>query len=105
MTRVYFARPLGWLDTAVYHRSDLCADDYLSGPALIVDGMSTVLVEPEWEAQMLKSGDLVIVLNSSETAPASADSHIGTAPSADKPNTTDERDDVGRPQARSRHRC
>ncbi|VEU21585.1 DEKNAAC102522 [Brettanomyces naardenensis] len=51
--RVYFSS--GYLDTPVYRLPQLHRNDYITGPALIVDPTQTILVEPGTTATIIKS--------------------------------------------------
>lgn len=44
----------------VYRRGDLAADAMLAGPVLIIDPVSTVVVEPGWRARVLAEGTLLL---------------------------------------------
>ncbi len=47
-------------DVPVYARGGLAAGAVLSGPALIIDPVSTVVVEPGWSARVLAEGTLLL---------------------------------------------
>ncbi|MEO1574337.1 MAG: hydantoinase B/oxoprolinase family protein, partial [Pseudomonadota bacterium] len=47
-----------WLDTPVWPRERLAAAQTVTGPALIVDAHSTVVLEPDWVAEVLGDGQL-----------------------------------------------
>ena len=49
-----------WRDTGLYRREDLPVGQVLSGPALIVDTGSTLVLEPGWRAEMTARGDLLL---------------------------------------------
>ena len=64
-----------WHDTPIYHRDDLCPDDTIAGPALIIEPTGTNVVEPHWQGTFTDLGALVL-----KYRPASADiSHMGEA--------------------------
>lgn len=44
----------------VYRREALAAEAVLTGPALIIDPVSTVVVEPAWKARVLAEGTLLL---------------------------------------------
>ncbi|XP_048473496.1 5-oxoprolinase [Rhincodon typus] len=52
----------GYLDTAVYLMEDLSCDHTVSGPAIIIDKNSTILVEPDCIAGVTKLGDIQITI-------------------------------------------
>ena len=47
-------------DVPVHRRAALAADTRLPGPALILDPVSTVVVEPGWHARVLSEGTLLL---------------------------------------------
>jgi len=54
---VYF-ETLGWLETGVYIMEDLLGGDQISGPAVIMDKLSTILIEPDCTAEISVKGDI-----------------------------------------------
>lgn len=52
-----------WHDTPIYRREDLQVGDEIWGPALIIESISTIVVEPRWLAQMTTQGDLILSQN------------------------------------------
>ncbi|CAI5745208.1 unnamed protein product [Peronospora destructor] len=67
MTPFYFEKEKAWKQISVYLHEDLLErrGAKYSGPAIIMQGTATVVVEPEWEVQIMPSGDLFLV-NSAE---------------------------------------
>ncbi len=54
-----------WFDalarrTAVYHREDLEPGAILHGPALVLEALSTIVVEPGWQGELTGNGDLLL---------------------------------------------
>ncbi|NDJ21443.1 hydantoinase/oxoprolinase family protein [Nostoc sp. B(2019)] len=49
-----------WYDTPVYRREDLQAEDIINGPAIIVEKISTIVVEPNWQARLTERNHLVL---------------------------------------------
>jgi 5-oxoprolinase (ATP-hydrolysing) len=49
-----------WYDTPVYRRENLQPEDSISGPAIIVEKISTIVVEPNWEAILTESNHLIL---------------------------------------------
>ncbi|NEP09073.1 MAG: hydantoinase/oxoprolinase family protein [Symploca sp. SIO2C1] len=49
-----------WQDTPVYQREDLQPEDKISGPAIIVEKISTIVVEPDWEAKLTEHNHLIL---------------------------------------------
>ncbi|MBE9124870.1 MULTISPECIES: hydantoinase/oxoprolinase family protein [unclassified Coleofasciculus] len=49
-----------WHDTPVYQRENLQPDDRISGPAIIVEKISTIVVEPNWEARLTERNHLIL---------------------------------------------
>jgi 5-oxoprolinase (ATP-hydrolysing) len=54
-----------WLDTPVFRREQLGVQQTITGPALIVEAGSTLVVEPGWRVALTERGDLLL---SAETA-------------------------------------
>ncbi|GAB1541871.1 hypothetical protein NUACC21_45440 [Scytonema sp. NUACC21] len=49
-----------WHDTPIYRREDLQPEDSISGPAIIVEKISTIVVEPRWEAKLTAQNHLLL---------------------------------------------
>jgi 5-oxoprolinase (ATP-hydrolysing) len=49
-----------WHDTPVYRREDLEPGDKIKGPTIIVEKISTIVVEPKWEARLTKGNHLIL---------------------------------------------
>ena len=47
-------------NTPVYRRSDLAIGQVISGAAIIVEPTSTIIIEPEWQAQVSSQQDLIL---------------------------------------------
>ncbi|CAG7823293.1 unnamed protein product [Allacma fusca] len=71
-SKIYFER-LGWSDCPVYIFENLHATNVIKGPAIIMDKLSTILVEPDCVAEITQQGDIRITVGSS------AKVNIGTA--------------------------
>ncbi|MGL5096233.1 MAG: hydantoinase/oxoprolinase family protein, partial [Planctomycetia bacterium] len=56
--RAYFDG--AWRETAIFHRADLQPGDRFTGPAVVVEGLSTVVVEPGWSVVTTAAGDLLL---------------------------------------------
>ncbi len=50
----------GWRDAPVFLRSDLATCHEIQGPALIIEDHQTVVVEPEWKAEVTQRNHLVL---------------------------------------------
>ncbi|KAG7379521.1 hypothetical protein PHYPSEUDO_008498 [Phytophthora pseudosyringae] len=63
MTQFYFEKEKAWKQIPVYLHEELLEKrgGKYSGPAVIMQGTATVIVEPEWLVQILPSGDLYLV--------------------------------------------
>jgi len=57
-TRVRMAA--GWVDAPLFERDRLVAGDVVDGPAMIVEPMTSVLVESGWTAELRGDGDLLL---------------------------------------------
>lgn len=51
---------VGLIDVGVVLSTDLLAGDVLRGPLILIDKLSTILIEPNCNAQVTKKGDLII---------------------------------------------
>ncbi|MFN6516245.1 MAG: hydantoinase/oxoprolinase family protein [Nostoc sp. CreGUA01] len=49
-----------WHDTPVYRREDLQPEDRINGTAIIVEKISTIVVEPNWEARLTERNHLIL---------------------------------------------
>lgn len=49
-----------WHDTPVYRREDLQPGDIIKGAAIIVEKISTIVVEPNWEARLTECNHLIL---------------------------------------------
>jgi len=56
--RCYFSG--SWFETPVYRQEELGAEEQFTGPALIVNDTSTILIEPDCVAKISDYGDVVI---------------------------------------------
>nr|CAH7742195.1 unnamed protein product [Callosobruchus chinensis] len=63
-TKVYF--PNGYRDTNVYFLKELKAQQTIKGPAIVMDQLSTILVQPDCTALITKHGDIKITIGSGE---------------------------------------
>ncbi|CAD7012331.1 unnamed protein product [Ceratitis capitata] len=61
-TRIYFEQ--GAFESPIYLTSQLLAGSKVTGPAILIDQLSTILVEPDCVAEVTKYGDLVINIHS-----------------------------------------
>jgi 5-oxoprolinase (ATP-hydrolysing) len=61
---VYFES--GYRRASVYILSDLRAGHEIPGPAIIMDNLSTVLVEPDCTASITSRGDIKMVIGSGQ---------------------------------------
>jgi 5-oxoprolinase (ATP-hydrolysing) len=49
-----------WHNTPVYQREDLQPQDRISGPAIIVEKISTIVVDPGWEVTLTERNHLIL---------------------------------------------
>ncbi|MEH2303585.1 MAG: hydantoinase/oxoprolinase family protein [Nostoc sp.] len=49
-----------WYDTPVYRREDLQPEDRINGPTIIVEKISTIVVEPNWNARLTECNHLIL---------------------------------------------
>ncbi|MEA5536699.1 hydantoinase/oxoprolinase family protein [Crocosphaera sp. XPORK-15E] len=49
-----------WQDTPIYQREDLQPQDIIKGPAIIVEKISTIMVEPNWKARLTDYNHLIV---------------------------------------------
>ncbi|KAL1131593.1 hypothetical protein AAG570_011207 [Ranatra chinensis] len=59
VTRVYF-EGRGYVDTNVYLIDKLYSGHTLSGPAIVIDGLSTIVIEPNCTGSITETGDVTI---------------------------------------------
>ena len=64
-TEVYF-EGCEYQKTPIYIFSELRANHIVPGPAIIMDKLSTILVEPDCTAKITKTGDIWIDVGSAE---------------------------------------
>lgn len=50
----------GWYNTPVYRREDLQPEDSINGPAIIIEKISTIVVEPNWQARLTTKNHLIL---------------------------------------------
>ncbi|MHC5824088.1 MAG: hypothetical protein ACYT04_51700, partial [Nostoc sp.] len=44
----------------VYRREDLQPEDNINGPAIVVEKISTIVVEPNWNARLTEHNHLIL---------------------------------------------
>ncbi|MGK7943160.1 MAG: hydantoinase/oxoprolinase family protein [Microcystaceae cyanobacterium] len=49
-----------WYDTPVYRREDLEVGDRIQGAAIIVEKISTIIIEPSWQAKLTRENHLIL---------------------------------------------
>jgi 5-oxoprolinase (ATP-hydrolysing) len=49
-----------WYDTPVYRREDLQPEDSINGPAIVIEKISTIVVEPNWQAKLTQYNHLIL---------------------------------------------
>ncbi|MEH2233610.1 MAG: hydantoinase/oxoprolinase family protein [Nostoc sp.] len=49
-----------WHNTPVYQREDLQPEDSINGPAIVVEKISTIVVEPNWKARLTERNHLIL---------------------------------------------
>ncbi|MEH1947496.1 MAG: hydantoinase/oxoprolinase family protein [Nostoc sp.] len=49
-----------WHDTPIYRREDLQPEDILNGPAIVIEKISTIVVEPNWQARLTAHNHLIL---------------------------------------------
>jgi len=55
-----------WQKASIYRRSQLAAGQQVSGPALVIEDIGTIVIEPGWEAMINGYGHMVIEQSQSE---------------------------------------
>ena len=78
-TKAFF-EPLGVQDTSVFVLNDLSAGDTIEGPAIVIDDISTIVVEPSCRAVIMKDGSMMIYVEEVETSQTSADQEVTCDP-------------------------
>lgn len=69
--KVYFEG--GYQDTNIYLLEKLLPEQVVPGPAIIMDSLSTILVEPDCRAEITKFGDIRITIGSGQARKATTD--------------------------------
>ncbi|CAH2097807.1 unnamed protein product [Euphydryas editha] len=69
--KVYFEG--GYQDTAIYLLEKLLPDQEIPGPAIIMDSLSTILVEPGSRADITKFGDIRITIGAGQSKVVTAE--------------------------------
>ncbi|MEH1835429.1 MAG: hydantoinase/oxoprolinase family protein [Nostoc sp.] len=49
-----------WYDTPVYRREDLQPEDRINGAAIVVEKVSTIVVEPNWQVRLTQQNHLIL---------------------------------------------
>jgi 5-oxoprolinase (ATP-hydrolysing) len=49
-----------WRETPIYQRSDLQPFDCLAGPAIIIEKISTIVIELGWMAKLTEKNRLIL---------------------------------------------
>jgi 5-oxoprolinase (ATP-hydrolysing) len=49
-----------WYNTPVYQRDNLQPGDTIRGSAIIVEKISTIVIEPDWEAKLTERNHLIL---------------------------------------------
>jgi len=57
-TRAYLGG--AWRDAGVFRRADLRPGDAIEGPAIVVEAISTIVIEPGWSAEVSERDDVVL---------------------------------------------
>ncbi|MDP2662903.1 MAG: hydantoinase/oxoprolinase family protein, partial [Dehalococcoidia bacterium] len=58
--RVYFQEAEGWLDCPLYQRAGLAPGFRVTGPAIVEEHTSTLVVPPEFQAEIDTFGNVVL---------------------------------------------
>jgi 5-oxoprolinase (ATP-hydrolysing) len=69
-------------ETALYERSDLAAGAFIVGPAIVAEDISTTVIDPGWQAEVLSGGELLLTETADgvRTSPAIADVSASAPP-------------------------
>jgi 5-oxoprolinase (ATP-hydrolysing) len=60
-------------DAALYHRNQLPAGAQITGPAIVVEPLTTTIIDPGWQATLLSGGELLLeTIAQSPTLPLSS---------------------------------
>ena len=65
-TSTYFGGRL--LETNVFERGQLQPGDRISGPAIVCEKASTAVIDPDWEAEVLSGGELLVTETAAQQA-------------------------------------
>jgi len=62
-----------WHNANVYRREDLMVGQSITGPALILEANSTVVIEPNWSGALNEIGDLILCFDALASCPSIED--------------------------------
>ena len=69
-----------WHEANIYRRDGMALDQNLSGPALIIEPHSTIVVEPGWSVRRTESGALILTKACSDSIVRSSEQRIDSIP-------------------------
>ncbi len=49
-----------WCEARVYERTELAPGDRIFGPAIVTEDISTTVIDPDWQAEVLSAGELLL---------------------------------------------
>ncbi|MCC7395294.1 MAG: hydantoinase B/oxoprolinase family protein [Sphingomonadaceae bacterium] len=70
----------GWCDVPVHDRAQCPAGWQIAGPAIIIDALSTTMVEPDWQARVESDGTLRLSRNAAEQRTAAGAEDVRADP-------------------------
>ncbi len=68
------------LSTPIYDRNELHSGSHITGPAIIIEPNSTIVVEPDWQAQCLVGGELLLSREIQQISPVISDNNATASP-------------------------
>ncbi len=54
------------LETPLYERASLVPGDHIAGPAIVTENLSTTVIDPAWQAEVLSAGELLLTDSGTE---------------------------------------
>lgn len=64
-----------WREVPVYERNNLLPNSPITGPAIVAETNSTTVVEPDWRAEVLRDGELLLARHERQPTNPAIDSH------------------------------
>lgn len=83
IANVQMYTPLGWQNTPLFQREDLQPGDCIIGPAIILEGTGTNIIEPSWQVTLTERNHLVLNKLKTSNFSAQLTSNLGQSSQPD----------------------